>query len=228
MKKVSLIKYLLPLAFASLTIASCSKDNDGKEEEVQPNLSIDELKGQWMASGSLFDLETEGKGYLLDLDFTDPIMDGFKHDENGDYITISIQDYCKQYAADYNADPDNKDKMTAEDVAERIFSEELVTTFTIMSDYIMFEQGNLAGSATIISGESVYSQENQTFTITKDILGEEGSVVEIKVKRGRTDGEVMFLVTSEYYPYKTATYDGKDEYWFLTPTWYFCKMKVNK
>lgn len=228
MKKIALSKYLMVVLLLAVAAVSCSKDSGGKEEaDVLPKLSIEDLIGEWTASGSLFDLEAEGKGYLLDLDFSDPIMDGFKHDENGDYITITIQDYCRQYAEDYNADPANTDKVTAEDVAERIFSEEIVTKFTVMTEYVMLEQGNLAGTATMISGDSVYNQETQTFKITKDISGEEGDVVEIKVERGRTEDEVKFLVTSEYYPYKTATYDGKEEYWFLTPTWYFCKMKAN-
>ena len=66
--------------------------------------SAQELQQTWEAAGSIFDLNSNGVCYQLDYNSDD----GFAHIPNGDYVTISIREYCEQFAKDWNADSNNE------------------------------------------------------------------------------------------------------------------------
>lgn len=207
---------------AAVVLCSCSDDdNTAKNEPKEPRIpTLDELVGIWNSGMCKFDLESKGWAYELDLEYSAPYYDGFAHDENGDYVRISVKEYCEQYAADYNADPKNTDKLTAEEAGTREFSDQLISRFTVEADHFLFVQGNKAGIVTLITGTSVYDETTGVFTITRDSAYDEGEVIEVSVFED-VDGVMNFVVNSEWYSFYTATYDDSKQYWVFCPIYYF-------
>lgn len=224
MKKINFARVagLLGMMAMTLSFSACSDDEETPQPEVKENriLALDEIKGVWNSPECLFDIHQDGTFYETDPTYGPPLYDGYVHDENGDYVTLTTAEYCEQYAADYNADPKNTDKFTAEDAASRTFASSFINRFTVSDDQFLFEQGNPAGLATIIRGTYTYDAETGLFTVTND-FGEQ-SVSKVYVFEDATDGVTKFLVVNEFFPYKTTSYDGKKEYYPLCPIYYFC------
>lgn len=113
------IRFILLMAFA-VSLFSCTEkiEKDGPDgPECQ--ISADDLIGKWNVIGDRCDLENGTSAcYLMD----DNSPDGYAHDEDGNLITITVKEYCQQYAEDYNADPSNEVKGTAEDFADKLYS----------------------------------------------------------------------------------------------------------
>ncbi|MDE5637101.1 MAG: hypothetical protein K2I43_03650, partial [Alistipes sp.] len=207
---------------AAVVLCSCGDDDTAaKVEPKGPRIpTLDELVGVWNSGMCKFDLDKKGWAYELDLEYSAPYYDGFAHDENGDYVRITVQEYCEQYAADYNADPANTDKLTAEEAGTREFSELLVSRITVDAGRFMFEQGNKAGIVTLIDGTSVYDETTGVFTITRDSGYDAGEVIEVSVFED-ADGVMTFTVNSEWYSFYTATYDDSKRYWVFCTIYYF-------
>lgn len=222
MRRLIRLGALCSLFAAAAVLCSCSDDDGGsKTEPKKPRIpALDELVGIWNSGMCQFDLELKGWAYELDLEYSAPYYDGFAHDENGDYVRITVQEYCEQYSADYNADPNNTDKLTPEEAGTREFSEQLISRFTITPDHFLFEQGNRAGIVTLITGSFVYDQTTGVFTITRDSSYDEGEVIEVSVFED-VDGVMTFVVNSEWYSFYTATYDDSTRYWVFCTIYYF-------
>lgn len=231
MKTTDMMKKAARLALLAVTVM-CGACDDGEAEaiirptepenpvEVSRIPALDEVKGVWNSGECLFDLKRDGLCYELDLSYGPPYYDGFVHDENGDYVYVKTSAYCEQYASDYNADPENTDVLTAEEAASRTFDRKLVCRFTVTDDKFLLEQGNTAGIADMIRGPYTYEPQTGLFTITNDFgSGETSKVYVFQNKQGQT----VFLVMSEWFPFYTGSYDKSREYWILCPTYYFAQ-----
>jgi len=177
---------------------------------------LDELIGVWNSNLCKFDLDSPGWAYELDLTSDD----GFAHDENGDYIRMTVREYCEQYAADYNADPANTEQLTVEEAGMRSWDDNLISRITVDADHFLFEQGTTIGIVTQITGSFEYDSKTGVFTITRDSMSDAGEVVEVSVFED-VDGVMTFVVKSEWFPFHTATYDDTTEYWLFCPTYYY-------
>lgn len=88
MKKSLLHRFFM----VTLVLFSCSFSHAA---DVIPTADI--FQNSWFTTHTVLDIENpNGVCYLLD--YNNP--DGFAHDEDGNYITISVRDYCEQFAND--------------------------------------------------------------------------------------------------------------------------------
>lgn len=182
--------------------------------------AAEDIAGTWNVIGDRWDLD-EGKSacYLMD----DESEDGFARDENGDYITITVREYCEEYAKDYNADPKNEIKGTPEDFAEKIYEMlGLSGTFTVTDKHIKFDWGLDVGFySTYIDGD--YTYDPGTGIMTVDDRAIPSSPRELPVNVFTDEEGRMNFRFSEYYIVGMTSYDGSREYWIYAPTIFFCE-----
>lgn len=208
--KKSLFLFLL---LCAATIVSCDDEDNAIPQAILPD--AEGLQQVWSAAGSVFDLDGDGACYLLD----DTSDDGFAHTPDGDYISISVREYCEQFAADWNADPKNADNpITAEEAADRRFVG-LFTRFNISADLFVMEQGAENGySATLIQGSYTYNENTGVITVEDTI---DSATKELVVSVDK-EGTVNFLCSTEWYAFDTSSYDKTRTYWIKAPTRYYC------
>jgi len=213
----------LPIVFGAFLFMgiSCSSDDDATTEEPETPLTQEDIIGEWEAEGYRWDLE-EGSStcYLMTEDGED-----FQYDENGDYITITINEYVQQYAEDYNADPENEMEGTPEDFANHEYAGTYsFTTFEVTEDEITVYAGqDISGEGTLsvltIQGEYEFDEETATLTVQDVAIASDPREIEIEVFKDE-ENRVNFRYT-DFDIFTTDSYDQTQSYWVYAPMIYY-------
>lgn len=218
-------RFVFPLLAGSLLLfgaVACSSDDDGiKGEEPVLDLTVEDIIGEWEAEGYRWDLQNGSSScYLMTEDGSD-----FQYDENGDYITITINEYVEQYAADYNADPANEVEGTPEDFAQHDFEDTyLFATFEVTEDEITVYMGQqIDGHGTLsvltLQGEYVFNEEDQVL-IVQDVAIE-SDPREIKINVFKDDQNRLNFRYTDFDIYTAYSYDQTESYWVYAPMIYY-------
>lgn len=202
-----------------LTYASCSQEIIVCQEG-HGNLLAEEIIGVWNVLGDRWDLDNgTSVCYLMD----DDSEDGYAHDEDGNYITITIREFCEQYAEDYNADENNPVDGTPEDFADKLYEDiGLAGTFEITADNVVFTWGLSVGfSAIMVDGVYEYNTAGGYMTVTDNAIPSDPRNLQIDVFQDE-DGRMCFRYP-EYYITSMYSYDKSEEYWIYAPTIFYCE-----
>lgn len=204
---------------------ACSSDDNTSEEEIQEPVALlthEEVIGVWEAQGYRWDIE-EGKSscYLMTAD-----GDDFQYDENGEYITISIREYCEQYAEDYNRDPNNEVKGTPEDFANHDFSDTyMFSNIEVTEDEVVIyvgqdipDQGTL--NILAVKGEYTFDEENAILIVNNVAI--ESSPEELEIKVFKDDEDRINFRYTDFDIYTAYSYDKSESYWVYAPMIYYC------
>ncbi len=191
-----------------------------KEPNTIPELGA--IIGAWEAEGYRWDLD-HGKSacYLLTEDGYD-----FELDEDGNYITVTIREYCEQYAKDYNADPANEIKGTPEDFADHNFGGTyMFANINVTADEVVIYMGQrIVGQATlaVLCVEGSYTYDPQTGILTVDDVAIEDDPRSLEINVWMDPAGRMNFRYSDYDMFPTPTYDGSKSYYAYVPMIFYC------
>lgn len=233
MKKTNFLRNFGLLAAAALvSFAACTKDpgtdaeDPGTEDAVKEIPSAEEIIGVWGALGHKFELNY-GKSALYQMN---EAGDDFAYDDEGNYITTTIEKYVEKWCADYNADPENTEYTAVpEDVVYSEYEEQdgMIDfgTFQLTDKFIQFNQG-MKGIFTFdllsIKGEDyTYDEETGIIKVTNYAIEDDPVDIQIRVRTNDRGG--LTFTYSDYYIYTLWTYDQTVEYWPYTPISYICQ-----
>lgn len=209
------------LALTAGVLAACSDDN----EPPAPDSTIpahSELLGGWEAEGYRWDLDN-GKSacYLMN-----EAGDDFAYDEAGNYITLTVREYCEQYARDYNADPKKEIKGTPEDFADHAYEGTAIfTNFNITENHVtvylgQYIPGVVSMYVLAVSGDYTYDPATGVMTV-RDVANETDlRTLLIDVKKSR-DGRMHFRYP-DYDTFTTPSYDQTKTYYVYAPMIFYC------
>lgn len=214
-------RVIVAMSVAAAALSACSDDN----EAPAPELTIpaqSEMIGGWEAEGYRWDLD-RGKSacYLMTDDGKD-----FAYDEQGNYITVTVREYCEQYAEDYNADPKNEIKGTPENFADHAYEGSyLFTNLNVTDTHITIYSGQRIPGAGImavlsVSGQYVYDPATGSMTVDDVAVKDEPRTLLIEVTKSK-DGRMNFRY-SDYDLYLTPTYDQTKSYYVYAPMIFYC------
>ena len=206
-----------------LTYASLSEEIS-VVQEGHGNLLQEEIIGIWNVVGDRWDLD-DGTSLCYQMD--DESEDGYAHDEDGNYITITIREFCEQYAEGYNADPANPVDGTPEDFADKLYEDlGLSGTFEVSEDHITFTWGLSVGfSAIMVDGPYEYNAAGGYMTVTDNAIQSDPRNLQIDVFQDE-DGRMCFKYP-EFYIISMCNYDQSKEYWIYAPTVFYCEKAEN-
>lgn len=178
--------------------------------------------GKWNVVAEKWNLD--GKSWCYQMD--DDSDDGYAHDENGNYIIISVKQYCEEYAAAWNADPDNASSgytATAEDMAYRLYSDiEMKGTFTFTNDSVNFDWGLTNGfTVNMMNGKYTYDETTCVAKINDTAVEDDPRDLSMNIAFAE-DGMMSFEYT-EFHLYTFSSYDGTKEYWINAPLVFYCE-----
>lgn len=178
--------------------------------------------GRWNVIAEKWNLDGRSWCYQMD----DDSDDGYAHDENGNYIIISVKQYCEEYAAAWNADPDNASSgytATAEDMAYRLYSDiEMKGTFTFTNDSVNFDWGLTNGfTVNMMKGKYTYDETTCVAKINDTAIEDDPRDVSMNIAFAE-DGMMSFEYT-EFHLYTFSSYDGMKEYWINAPIIFYCE-----
>lgn len=193
-------------------------------QEGHGNPTADDIKGVWTVVGDRWDLDSDSICYLMD----DDSEDGFARDEDGNYITVTIREYCQQYADDYNADPANEMEGTAEDFAYKVYDDlGLAGTITVDGGNILFDWGLAAGfSATMVDGTYEYNAVKGYMTVDDRANASDPRMLQVDVFED--ENGMMCFSYPEYYIVGVSSYDKTREYWVYATTVFYCEKSENE
>lgn len=235
MKKSNLLKSFAALACAAAFV-SCSKAGDdggngngeggGQNPPADETIpSASEIRGVWGALADKFELNY-GKSALYQM--TEDGND-FALDENGDYITVTIEEYVNEWCESYNSDPANEGfEAHPEDVVvtEYIEQDGIINfgTFEVTESHIVFNQG-IAGASTIsvtsIDGDYEYDETSGVMHVRNLAIADDPVDLDVRVRKNENGG--LTFTYTDFYMYTVVTYDGSTEYWPYTPVSYICQ-----
>lgn len=214
-------RVIATISVAAATLSACSDDY----EAPAPEFTIpaqNEFIGGWEAEGYRWDLD-RGKSacYLMN-----EAGDDYVFDENGNYITVTVREYCEQYAQDYNADPKNEIKGTPENFADHGYEGTyLFTNFNITDTHITIYLGQrIPGvgdmSVPTVKGDYTYDPQTGIMTVNDIANSIDHRTLLIDVTKSK-DGRMNFRY-SDYDLYLTPTYDQTKSYYVYAPTIFYC------
>ncbi len=216
-------KICFPIILGTVLLlgVSCSSDDDASTVEPETKLTIDDIIGEWEAEGYRWELEEgESTCYLMTEDGND-----FQYDENGDYISITIGEYCEQYAEDYNADPDNEIEGTAEDFAIHEYEGTyLFTTFEVTEEEITIYTGQSIpeeGTLAVLTVQGEYQYDEETETLTVQDVAIESDPREIEIKVFKDDENRLNFNYTDFDIITAYSYDETESYWVYAPMTFF-------
>lgn len=210
------------LIACAMSLIACSEKIDNGKVSGEPSepIDIDDLIGEWNVVGDRWDLENGVSAcYLMD----DDSEDGYAHDSEGNLITITVKEYCQSYADDYNADPANEIKGTAEDFADKLYSDYgLSGTFEVTEERITFTWGLDVGfSALYVDGSYTYDAENGCMTVMDEAIPSDLRELQIDVFNDE-EGRMCFRYP-EYYISTMYDYDQTQAWWIYAPVIFYCE-----
>ena len=201
--------------------AVCSDTINVRQEGREVSYPAPEdIIGVWKVIGDRWDLDNgESSCYLMD----DESEDGYAHDENGNYIIITVREYCEQYARDWNADPANGTEGTAEDFADKLYEDiGLAGTFTVDGSRVSFDWGlELGFSALYVDGEYKYNAAEGYMQVDDRAIESDPRDLRIDVFTDE-NGRMCFRYP-EFYIMSMYNYDQTEEYWIYAPTIFYCE-----
>jgi len=210
---LSLCVFIAPACSEDETIPS--KETPGDEGgEVSPDLELADFVGRWDCLVETWDLTQDGICTEID-----PKTSLVLKDDSGNAITLSIQDYCKTFAAAYNAEYGPAYTIEPEDVAVReleSIGEEDYTYFVFEEDgtFEFHTCQNMAGlgflNALAIAGKATYHADTRTITLvdTSAQNRPRRMVLTLKSFSERT----MELSIIDEYPWPVSDFAGKHAY----------------
>lgn len=189
-------------------------------QEGFAGLTQSELVGKWTAVGDRWNLDEKSACYLMSEDGSD-----FAYDEDGNYIYITVREYCQQYADDWNAaHPNSEIKATAEMMAEKLYEDFGATgVFTIDEDNMLFEWSNGVIVVTFVNGTYKYDMAKGIMTVEDRAIESDPRNLQVKVFVDE-DGYTCFE-WPEYYLFNMTSFDGSKEYWIYASTIFFCEKR---
>lgn len=203
-------------------VISCSSDGDTPTVEPEIQLTLEDIVGEWEAEGYYWDLE-EGSSicYLMTEDGSD-----FEYDENGDYISVSISEYCELYAEDYNADPENNIEGTPEDFANHEYDGTYVfTTFEVTEDEITIYIGQSIpdeGTFSVLTVQGAYEFDQEEQTLMVQDVAIESDPRELKINVFKDDQNRLNFRYTDFDIFTAYSYDETDSYWVYAPMIFYC------
>lgn len=189
-------------------------------QDGHDNLMLEDIIGVWTVLGDRWDLDNGTSiCYMMD----DESADGYAHDEDGNYITITVREFCEQYAEDYNADPANGTEGRPEDFADKLYEDlGLAGTIVVDEENIMFEWGlSLGFSVIMVNGSYDYNMRGGYMTVADMAIESDPRNLQIDVFKDE-DGRMCFRYP-EYYIVSMYNYDQTEEYWIYAPTIFYCE-----
>lgn len=181
-------------------------------------LTAKELVRTWTTTRTVFDINySKAVCYLLD--YNSEWGDGFAHNEDGSYVTMSVKDYCEQFAKDWNADENNTQKITAEEAADRTVTGSDFVKFEIDGNRFVMRYGYAGYEVTDVSGAYTYDEETGVITVDDEIESEKKKFT---VSVDPETDAVVFLNATEWYPLSIMSYDQTKDYFVFAPTYYYC------
>lgn len=209
MKKGLLHRFLM----VTSVLFSCSFTHAA---DVIPTADI--FQNSWLTTHTVLDIENpNGVCYLLD--YNNP--DGFAHDEDGNYITISVREYCEQFANDWNADPANE-KITTEEAADRFVAGLNFVRFNVTQDNFLMTYGYDTFSVTLVDGSYKYDFEKGVITVDDNV---ENTQKDFTLTFDEESKELVFFNFTEWYPLSLMSYDKTKDYYVFAPTYYYCNVE---
>lgn len=188
------------------------------KQEGFTNSTQSDLVGTWQAVGDRWNLDAVSACYLMD-------GDGFAFDDDGNYVTITVREYCQQYADDWNtANPDSEIKATAEIMAEKLYEDMGVrATMTVTEDSVTFEWGHQYVLVTFVKGAYNYDVANGVMQVDDRAVTDDPRNLKIKVF---TDEQgYRCFEWPEFYLFNMTSFDGSKEYWIYASTIFFCEKR---
>lgn len=226
---------IVAAAMAAAAIISCEKEATKPNEEdnnvVTPpateenNPAADEIIGIWGAVADKFELDY-GKSALYQM--TEDGSD-YAFDEDGNYITVTIEEYINKWCEDYNSDPQNEGYIAKPE--DLVFNEYELNqgvisfgTFNVTADEITFNQG-MKGTYYFdllqIKGTYRYDSEKGTLNVHNVAIKDDPAELAVHVRKD-DEGNMTFTYT-DMYLYALRTYDQTVEYTAFTPVSYICR-----
>lgn len=186
------------------------------KQEGRSTIAKENIIGIWNVLGDKWDLESgNGICYLRG-------SDGLVKDEDGNYVTITIQEFCEQYAADYNADPANKETIQPEDCTNKLYEDTgLGGTFTIDENHILFMWGSKSCEIMMVDGDYEYNEAEGYMEVNDLAIPDVPRNLQVDVFIDQ-DGLMCFRYT-EYYIVEIFNYDKSESYWIYAPTIFYCE-----
>lgn len=218
---------LLVLSLCVFIAPSCSKDetpsketpdgNEGGGDEGEgeiPDLELADCVGRWDCLVETWDLTKEGTCTEIDPATSRPIKDG-----SGNPVTLSVQEYCKAFAAAYNAEYGPTYTIVPEDVAVREIESAGVEDYT----YFVFEEdgtfefhvcqdmGGLGFLNTLaIAGEATYHADTKTITLVD--TSSAGNPRRMVLTLKSFSEQTMELSIVDEYPWTVSDFAGEHAY----------------
>lgn len=209
MKHFSSIKLLLA---ATVIVSSATNTFAAKL------LTAKELVRTWTTTRTVFDINnSKAVCYLLDYDSA--WGDGFAHNDDGSYVSMSVKDYCEQFAKDWNADENNTQKITTEEAADRTVTGDDFVKFDITDDRFVMKYGYASYEVKDVNGTYTYDEETGVITVDDEI---ESKKKTFTVSVDPETDAVVFLNATEWYPLQIMSYDQTKDYYIFAPTYYYC------
>lgn len=175
-----------------------------------------ELVKTWSTTRTVFDL-TNDKSICYLLDYSSP--DGFARDDSGNYIYMSVKEYCEQFANDWNADSSNEQKITTEEAADRTVTGDDFVNFIITDDRFTMRYGYGPYYSTNVDGTYTYNEETGIITVNDEV---EKKTKQFTVSIDQETKAVTFYNFTEWYPLAIMSYDQTKDYFIFAPTYYYC------
>lgn len=175
-----------------------------------------ELVKTWSTTRTVFNL-TNNKSICYLLDYDSP--DGFAHDDDGKYISMSVKEYCEQFANDWNADSANEQKITTEEAADRTVTGNDFVNFVITDNRFTMKYGYGPYYSTNVDGTYTYDEETGIITVNDEI---EKKAKQFIVSIDQETNAVVFYNFTEWYPLSIMSYDQTKDYFIFAPTYYYC------
>lgn len=190
-------------------------------EAITPTpVTATELVGGWEAEGYRWDPTGSNALYLLD-------GGDFAYDDDGNYITCTLNEYLQKYSDDWNANPENAcNPSIPEDFADHNFEGSyMFSNFGITETEVTVWQGQaIPGAGTMavccVKGTYTYDEATQTMTVNDVAIESEPRTLKIQVSRD-TRGRMNFRY-ADFELYTTYSYDQTQEWYVYAPSFYYC------
>lgn len=202
---------------AAMTALLCTLAAPAQADETQTTIpSATGIQKKWTSHRTVFDYNT-AKSYFYQ--FTDD--GGYVMDADGNYVTITLQEYCEKFAEDWNADEANEQKITAEEAADRTLDSNHWVAFEADGETMTMTYGyGEMMTVTYISGPYTYDETTGVATIEDTV---ESSTKTCTFSVDPETGSLVVKNATEWYPFDIMTYDQTVSYLVFCPTYYYCE-----
>lgn len=176
--------------------------------------------GNWTAYSDKWDLSRSGVCYLVDLE-----NGTFAMDENGNYITMTLMDFCEEYVAEYNSDPQNTEKITIDDVCTRVYQDndgyKDFADFFVSEDHIIMWWG-MIGKARVLKLDGDYKFKGPG-AVTIDDKSNKNNPRTVDMKLFYNESGDLCMQYYERYLHMHYNYNKTKQYFIYASTIFYCR-----